>query len=101
MTENSASKYWKIDEKLIDHVVKIARLELNKEEIRKFKKQLEDILVAFKKIDEVDTTNIKPSFHPQEIKNVMREDKAKKWKWKPLENTKHKEKSYLKGPRVV
>ena len=96
-----SSKYWKIDKELVEHVVKIARLSLTEDEIKKFTKQLEDILKAFKEIDKIDTEDVKPSFHPQEIKNVWREDKPKKWKWKPLENTKHKEDGYFKGPRAV
>lgn len=94
-------EYWKIDKVLLEHVSKIARLELTEEEKKKFVKQLEDILKAFKKIDEVNTAKIKPSFHPIEIKNVMREDEVKVWKWEPLANTKHKEKKYFKGPRIV
>lgn len=94
-------EYWKIDKELVKHISKIARVDLTEEEINKFTKQMEDILVAFKKIDEVKTENVDPSFHPQEIKNVLREDKAEKWEWQPLENTKHKEGKYFKGPRAV
>lgn len=94
-------EYWKIDKALLEHVSKIARLELTEEEKEKFVKQLEDILKAFKKIDEVDTTKVKPSFHPIEIKNVMREDEVKTWEWDPLANTKHKEERYFKGPRIL
>lgn len=93
--------YWKIDEQLVKRVAENARLKLSEHELEKFTKQLEDILKAFKEIDKVDTDNVKPSFHPQEIKNVFREDKAKEWKWEPLSNTEHKEKKYFKGPRIV
>lgn len=93
--------YWKIDKPLVEQVAKIARLKLTEEEIKKFTKQLENILSAFKEIDKVDTVTVKPSFHPQEIKNIWREDEAKETKWDPLGNTKHKEKNYFKGPRVV
>jgi len=93
--------YWKIDRKLVEHVSKVARLELSKEEKTKFTKQLEDILEAFKKIDRIDTKDVRPSFHPQEIKNVFREDQVKKWEWEPLKNTKLKEKGYFKGPKIV
>jgi len=99
MTEKP--KCWKIDEKLVDHVAKIARVNLTEKEVKKFSKQLENILQAFKELDEVDTSGIEPSFHPQELKNVWREDKAKPWKWEPLDNTKHKEKKYFKGPKIV
>jgi len=95
------STCWEIDEKLVDHVAKIARVNLTEQEIEKFSKQLENILQAFKELDEVDTSGVEPSFHPQELKNVWREDKVKSWKWDPLENTKHKEKKYFKGPKIV
>jgi aspartyl-tRNA(Asn)/glutamyl-tRNA(Gln) amidotransferase subunit C len=95
------SDYWKIDKQLVKRVAENARLKLSEQELEKFTKQLEDILQAFKEIDKVDTDRIKPSFHPQEIKNVLREDKCKEWKWDPLANTKHKEKKYFKGPRIV
>ena len=95
------SDYWKIDKQLVKRVADNARLKLTEQEIEKFTKQLGDILQAFKEIDKVNTEKVKPSFHPQEIKNVFREDKVKEWKWKPLDNTKHKEKKYFKGPRVV
>ena len=93
--------YWKIDKELIKRVAKNAKLELTDEEIEKFTQQLEGILSAFKTIDEVDTKNVEPSFHPQEIKNIWREDKPQKWEWDPLANTKHKEGKYFKGQKAV
>jgi aspartyl-tRNA(Asn)/glutamyl-tRNA(Gln) amidotransferase subunit C len=90
-----------VTKETIRHVAKIARLQLTEEEIEKFTVQLKDVLDSFRKIDEVNTKDVKPSFHPQEIKNVFREDKVKKWKWEPLENTKHKEGKYFKGPKIV
>ncbi len=94
-------KYLKIDENLFEKIVKNARINLTKEEKEKFIKQLEEILEAFKKIDEAQTSDLKPSFHPQEIKNVFRDDEVKKWEWNPLENTEHKEGKYFKGPRII
>ncbi len=93
--------YWKIDKELIKRVAGNARLKLSDEEIERFTKQLEDILSAFKSLDEVNVEKVKPSFHPQEISDVYREDKAQKFDWDPLANTKHKEKKYFKGPRIV
>ena len=93
--------YWKVDEELIKRVAKNARLKLSDEEIEQFTKQLGDILGAFKSLDEVKTDKVKPSFHPQEISDVYREDKAEKFDWDPLANTKHKEKKYFKGPKIV
>lgn len=93
--------YWKTDSKSIKRVAGNARLNLSDDEIEKFTKQLADILQAFKSLDEVDTNNMKPSFHPQEISDIYREDNAEKFDWNPVANTKHKEGKYFKGPRAV
>ena len=93
--------YWKLDRKVVERVAKISKLKLTEEELNKFSKQMEGILDAFKQIDEVNTTNVKPSFHPQELKNDWREDETEQWKWDPLQNTKHKEGKYFKGPKIL
>ena len=90
-----------IDKRLVEHVADIARLRLSEKDTEKFTRQLKDVLEAFKNLDEVDTDKVKPSFHPQEISDVYREDKAEKFDWDPLANTKHKEKKYFKGPKII
>lgn len=60
-----------------------------------------DILKAFTELDQVDTTNVAPSFHPIKLENVLREDVPKDWNWDPLTNTGHREKCYFKGPRII
>lgn len=90
----------KLNEEL-RRVAKNARLNLTDEEILKFTKQAADVLDAFKSLDEVDVNKVEPSFHPQEISNVWREDKASKWAWDPLYASKHNEKGYFKGPKIV
>lgn len=61
----------------VKHIAWLARLELNEDEIEKFTQQLGQILEHASKIKEVDTKNIKPTAHPQPLKNVFREDLAK------------------------
>jgi len=95
------AEYWKVNKELIKRIAGNARLNLTDDETEKFTNQLKDVLEAFKSLDLVDTKNIKPSFHPQEISDIYREDKAEKFDWDPLANTKHKEKKYFKGPRIV
>jgi aspartyl-tRNA(Asn)/glutamyl-tRNA(Gln) amidotransferase subunit C len=94
-------KYWKIDKKLVERIAKVSRIELTEQEIEKLSKELGSILQAFKEIDKVNTSDVDPSFHPQELKNDWRDDKAQKYEWDPLGNTKHKEDRYFKGPRIV
>lgn len=93
--------YWKIDKQLVKRVAHNARLRLTDKEIENFTRQLSDILSTFKKLDEIDTKNVKASFHPMEIKDVYRDDNAVEWKWDPLGNTKHKEGKYFKGPKII
>ncbi|MBI2005338.1 MAG: Asp-tRNA(Asn)/Glu-tRNA(Gln) amidotransferase subunit GatC [Candidatus Aenigmarchaeota archaeon] len=93
--------YWEIDRELVKRVAKNARLNLTDDEVDNFTKQLKDVLEAFKSLDKVNTEKVKPSFHPQEISDVYREDKAEKFEWDPLANTKHNEGKYVKGPRIV
>ena len=93
----------KIDAELLARVSKNARIFLMESESRKFLKEMQEILNAFSKIDEVNVEKTKPSFQPVELKNVMRDDSARKCltQEEALSNTKHKEKGYFKGPRVV
>ncbi|MEM5777738.1 MAG: Asp-tRNA(Asn)/Glu-tRNA(Gln) amidotransferase subunit GatC [Candidatus Aenigmatarchaeota archaeon] len=93
--------YWEIDEKLVNHICATAKLELTEDEKKKYLKQLEEILQVFKEIDQVDTNNVEPSFHPIKIKNNWREDEQKDYEWNPLANTRNKEDGYFKGPKIV
>ena len=58
----------------VEHVAKLARLELTEEEKEMFTHQLGDVLTHVEKMNEVDTTNVEPMNHPIDFTNVMRED---------------------------
>jgi len=60
----------------IDHVAKLARLGLSKEETKLFAKQLTQILDYANIINKLPTDNVPPTSHPIPIKNVFREDKV-------------------------
>ena len=91
-------------EEAIEHISKLALLDLSEEEKNKLAKQLGDILEYFKKLDNLDTTNVKPMTHPIEgLKNVFREDIP--WKSlsneEALKNAKHTKDGYFKASRVL
>ena len=92
---------WVIDLRLLTHLAEVSRLELTDEELERFTEQLKVILEAFREIDEVDTEGVEPSFHPLELKNVLRGDEAKPWEWDPLGNSGHREGRHFKGPRIT
>ena len=92
-----------VDKKLLEHVAELARIRLSEEEIRKFIPQLNETLEFFSKLKEINTENIKSSFQPVELKNIMREDKEEKCLSQDdaLSLTEHKKDGYFKGPRAV
>ncbi len=65
-----------ITEQQVKHVAKLARLNLNDDEIKMFTRQLGDILGYVEKLNELDTEGIEPTAHAAPLKNVLREDKA-------------------------
>ena len=93
----------KIDKQLIEKVAKNARLKLTESEIKEFLPQLKDILEYFSEIEKAQTEKLQPTFHPVEIKNIMREDIPKKGlsQQEALQNTKHKQDGYFKGPKTL
>lgn len=93
----------KIDKPLIEKVAKNTRLKLTEPEIKEFLPQLKEILEYFAEIEKAPTTNLRPAFHPIEIKNVTREDVPKKGltQQEALQNTKHKQDGYFKGPKTI
>ncbi|HLC95714.1 MAG TPA: Asp-tRNA(Asn)/Glu-tRNA(Gln) amidotransferase subunit GatC [Candidatus Nanoarchaeia archaeon] len=93
----------KVDKVLIEKVASLARLELTEQEKTRFVPQFEEILDAFSKLDEVDTKDTKPSFHPVEIKNALREDKIQESLSQEiaLKNSKNVKDGYFKGPKAV
>ena len=63
-----------ITTKDVEHVAKLARLELTENEKEMFTHQLGDVLAHVEKMNEVDTTGVEPMNHPIDFVNVMRED---------------------------
>ena len=92
-----------IDKETVEHVAKASRIKLTDEEVEKFSKELGDVLNSFALLKEVDTSDVKPSFQPNEIKNVIREDvpEYSLSQDDALSNAEQKEEKFFKGPRSV
>lgn len=63
-----------ITKKEVQHVAKLARLNMTGKEEEKFTKELSLILDYVEKLKEVNIDKVKPTSHPFEIENVTRED---------------------------
>jgi len=87
----------------VKRVARTARLNLSEAEVKKFERELSDILKIFSALEEADTKKVEPSFHVLELKNVTREDIVEKslGQEDALKNSKHVEKGFFKGPKAV
>ncbi len=63
----------------IEHVAKLARLELTEEEISKYGEQLSAVLSYIDQLSEVDTAGVEPTAQVTGLENVWREDEVEVW----------------------
>ena len=84
----------------VEKVADNARLKLDEEETENMAKDFEDILEMFETLDNIDTEDVEPSFHPVETESRTREDNVKKSldKEEVFQNTENEDSGYFKGP---
>lgn len=63
-----------IDREQVLHVARLARLELNDEEVDRMTVELSKILDHIEKLSELDLENVEPTSHVIEVGNALRED---------------------------
>ena len=61
----------------VEHVARLARIHLKKDEKTRFSKELNSILGYMDLLSDVDTAGIEPTVHTQSITNALRGDKRK------------------------
>jgi aspartyl-tRNA(Asn)/glutamyl-tRNA(Gln) amidotransferase subunit C len=93
----------KITKAEVLHVTKLARLSFSEKEMELFTHQLNQILLYMEKLNELDTSGVKPTYHALELTNVFRMDeiKASLNKQKTLANAPKKDKDMVVVPRVI
>lgn len=86
----------------VEHVAKLARLELTEEEKVKFSRQLGDVLKYVEQMDEVDTTGVKPMAHAFDLVNVMRDDEVvyEQTKEELMKNAPDEENGFFRVPKI-
>ena len=67
----------KISKKDVEYVARLARLKLSETEKEAHAEQLNKILGYMDKLNQLDTTHIKPTSHVVEMRNVFRGDYVK------------------------
>lgn len=87
----------------IDHVALLARLKLSDNEKNLFSRQLDTTIAYIDKLNELDTTNVRPTAHVLPIKNVFREDKREPSLPQDiaLQNAPDKDDGFYKVPKII
>ena len=93
----------KITSEEVEHVARLARLELSREETAVFEDQLSDVLTYFDKLNELDTTDVEPMSHAVELVNVFRPDRvgASTGRDEALSNAPAQQDGFFKVPKVL
>ena len=93
----------KITREEVEHVAKLARLELGPEEVEKMTAQLDTILSYAAKLDELDTEGVAVTTHTQSIANAFREDEVQDSldRQKALANSPRQNSEAFVVPRVI
>jgi aspartyl-tRNA(Asn)/glutamyl-tRNA(Gln) amidotransferase subunit C len=86
----------------VEHVAKLARLELSEDEKVLYTKQLGDVLKYVDQMNEVDTSDVKPMTQVVEFSNVMREDIPNQEISKEalMSNAPEEENGFFKVPKI-
>jgi aspartyl-tRNA(Asn)/glutamyl-tRNA(Gln) amidotransferase subunit C len=66
-----------IDEPEVRRIARLARLNLNDDEVRLLAGQLGNILEYFRQIESLDTAGVEPLAHVADVTDVLREDEPR------------------------
>ncbi|HSB79429.1 MAG TPA: Asp-tRNA(Asn)/Glu-tRNA(Gln) amidotransferase subunit GatC [Candidatus Methylomirabilis sp.] len=93
----------KITRKEVEHVARLARLDLAEEEKERMTAQLDSILGYIDKLNELDTTHVEPTTTVIPMVSVMREDVVRPSlsQDEALANAPDREDVYFRVPRII
>ena len=87
----------------VEHIAKLARLQLSADEQTRYQQDLCSILKYVDQLNELDTENVEPTAHPLPLHTVLREDDAAPT-YDPdtaLQNAPARDGSFFTVPRVL
>jgi aspartyl-tRNA(Asn)/glutamyl-tRNA(Gln) amidotransferase subunit C len=93
----------RITRKEVEHVARLARLELTEEEKDVMTRQLDGILAYVDKLNELDTSRVEPTSHVIPMMNVMRDDvpRPSLGPDEALANAPDREDAFFRVPRII
>jgi len=93
----------KVTKEAIEHIANLARLNISEVEKEKLTLEMENIISYMDKLNELDTTDVKPMEHVIPMQNIFREDvvTGSFEREKLMKNAPSYENGCYKVPRVV
>ena len=93
----------KISNEEVKKVAKLARLELNENQIQNHAQQLEKILDYIKQLEKINTDNVPCTTRAIEVVNVLRKDEQKNYEnpEELLDLAPSRENNFFKVPRII
>lgn len=92
-----------VDEKTVEKIAHLARLELSEKQATKMKSDMNSVLDWVNKLSEIDTENVEPLIHLSHELNVLRNDEQANVisHEQGLKNAPKKDSNYFRVPKVV
>jgi len=92
-----------ITKEQVEHIGWLARVNIDEEDASEFASELNTVLDYFGQLDEVDTSDVKPTYHVADIMNVFREDKPTGSLEQDdiLANAEEIQEGYIKTPKII
>jgi aspartyl-tRNA(Asn)/glutamyl-tRNA(Gln) amidotransferase subunit C len=93
----------KITKAEVEHVARLARLELSAAEVETFTGQMDAILAYVEKLNGLDTSGVVPTAHAVPMENSFREDEVKPslGVHKALANAPERAEGFFRVPKVI
>ncbi|MGM8215996.1 Asp-tRNA(Asn)/Glu-tRNA(Gln) amidotransferase subunit GatC [Bacillaceae bacterium W0354] len=93
----------KISKEQVKHVANLARLAITDEEAEMYSEQISDIIDFAEQLNELDTSNIEPTTHVLDMKNVLRKDEPRQWisQEEALKNAPDKKDGQFRVPSIL
>jgi aspartyl-tRNA(Asn)/glutamyl-tRNA(Gln) amidotransferase subunit C len=92
-----------IDRKTVEHVARLARLQLTPAELDRYQGQLGAILDYIAQLEKLDVADVEPLTHAAETTNVFREDEARASLPRPeaLKNAPERTNDFFIVPKII
>ena len=93
----------KVNNKLVEHLAHLSRLDFDDDSIEKMKFDFEKMLDFVAKLEEVDTANVEPLSYMSTELNVLRDDKVEQvlTQEQALQNAPVNDTDYIRIPKVM